>query len=187
MAIGVYYFVYEIFLNETKNIQYHLRQGGFTLPEAQNDMKLEIARLFQELGLILKQNMRKEFEDFDMTMPQTMVIGKLMNQSPMKIGELSEKLGFTNSTTSGILDRLEKQGIVERERSSEDRRVVFVSISKDFCKHHVNFPMRINSIVENLLQTAEEDELERILDGLILLKNVLEKGQSQQDQELKSL
>lgn len=157
------------------------------MSKGQNEIKLNIARLFQELGLILKQNMRKEFEDLDMTMPQSMVIGILMKHGAMKVSALSEHLGFTNSTTSGILDRLEKQGMILRERSEEDRRVVNVSLSNQFCKNNMNFQNRFNGTIQNMLQSADDKELECILEGLMVLKQVLVEGPSRENQELNPL
>jgi DNA-binding MarR family transcriptional regulator len=152
------------------------------MADPQNSKKYDIARLFQELGLILKQNMRKEFEDLDLTMPQTMVIGTLIHHGKMKVSALSEKLGFTNSTTSGILDRLEKQGIILRERSPDDRRVVYVSIAEPFSKKHMDFADRLKHTFENLLQDATDDELNQILNGLMTLKTVLATQQKSEDQ-----
>ena len=139
----------------------------------QNGKKYIIARLFQELSMSLKHAMRKEFECMGLTMPQSMVIGMLMKRGTMKVSDLSEALGFTNSTTSGILDRLEKQEIIRRERTPEDRRVVYISISDAFLKKHDGFTHRFSQNFENLLQGASEEELGTILKGLVTLKQVL--------------
>ena len=44
-------------------------------------------------------------------------------------GQLAELSGLTTGAITGILDRLERLGYVQRDRSSEDRRKVFVSIT----------------------------------------------------------
>lgn len=137
------------------------------------EKKYDIARLFHELHLVIKQAMRREFECLGLTMPQTMVIGTLMSKGPMKVTELSEALGFTNSTTSGILDRLEKQDIIQRARAQQDRRVVTVSVTKGFLDQHDNFIVRFNQNFENLLQNGNEEELDKVLEGLRILKDLL--------------
>ena len=137
------------------------------------EKKYDIARLFHELHLVIKQAMRREFECLGLTMPQTMVIGTLMSKGPMKVTELSETLGFTNSTTSGILDRLEKQDIIQRARAQQDRRVVTVSVTKGFLDQHDNFIVRFNQNFENLLQNGNEEELDKVLEGLRILKDLL--------------
>src|ERR1700724_4256187 len=43
-------------------------------------------------------------------------------------GRLAEVAGLTTGAITGVIDRLEKAGLVRRERDSEDRRKVFIAI-----------------------------------------------------------
>src|SRR5580692_12038858 len=43
-------------------------------------------------------------------------------------GRLAEVTGLTTGAITGVIDRLEKAGLVRRERDSEDRRKVFIAI-----------------------------------------------------------
>lgn len=45
---------------------------------------------------------------------------------PITAGKLSEYCGLTTGAITGIIDRLERNGFVRRERDPEDRRRVFV-------------------------------------------------------------
>ena len=47
-------------------------------------------------------------------------------QGPLTAGDLARHTGLTTGAVTGILDRLEKAGLVERFRDSSDRRKVFV-------------------------------------------------------------
>ncbi len=62
------------------------------------------------------------------TMPQLIVLDKLKN-GPKTIGEISQLVDLSNSTVSGIVDRLEAKGFVIRSRDERDRRVVRVSLA----------------------------------------------------------
>lgn len=46
------------------------------------------------------------------------------------MSELARELGITMGAATSIVDRLIKAGLVNRERSTEDRRLVLVSLSK---------------------------------------------------------
>lgn len=143
------------------------------MSDSDHQNKYIIAKLFHDLSMTVKQTMRKEFESMGVTMPQSMVIGMLIKRGTMKVSDLSEALGFTNSTTSGILDRLEKQDIIRRERTPEDRRVVYITITDAFKEKHNGFESCFSQNFEKLLQGADEDELSTILKGLTTLKKVL--------------
>ena len=135
----------------------------------------KVAKLFQEVMILFKHNMSKVFEDMHqgMTAPQGMVMGILSKEKTMKITELSSKLNLSNSTVSGIIDRLEKQGMVERKRSEEDRRVVHVSIATKFKGLHQNFHKRLEENIGNVLNKGTHEELDRIFEGLDALKKLL--------------
>lgn len=134
---------------------------------------IEVAKLFQEVMHLFRNNMKKLVEDTGMSAPQGMVIGILSKNKKMKITELSNHLGLSNSTVSGIIDRLEVQEMVVRERSKEDKRVVYVSISPKFEEMHKTFHKKIEKNIENLMSQGSSEELSKILEGLNALKKLL--------------
>lgn len=149
-----------------------------------NNKKLEIARLFTDINHSIKRGMRKSFEEVGITMPQGLVIATLITHGEMKISELGNKINLSNSTISGIVDRLEKQGLVARMRSSEDRRIVYVKVTPKFKEMHKGFHQKAEASFEGLLSQGTPEELEQILEGMQALKRILlrktqtEKGSS---------
>ncbi|GAB6156590.1 MarR family transcriptional regulator [Desulfosporosinus burensis] len=133
----------------------------------------EVANLFQEVMILFKQSMNKVFEDSGITPPQGMVLMILSKETKLKITELSSKLSLPNSTVSGIVDRLEKQGMVERERSEKDRRIVFVKISPHFKEMHQHFEMNLQQNIESVMNKGNPEDLEKIFEGLSTLKKLL--------------
>ncbi|WP_406770095.1 MarR family winged helix-turn-helix transcriptional regulator [Candidatus Clostridium stratigraminis] len=115
------------------------------------------------------------FREMNLTGPQGMLIGTLTRQGKMKVSDLSDTLGLSNSTVSGILDRLENQGLVERTRSREDRRVVYVDVTskcrKSFKDHHE----QINKMFQDMINKATPEELNVIFKGLDTLEKVIER------------
>jgi DNA-binding MarR family transcriptional regulator len=47
---------------------------------------------------------------------------------PLPAGQLAATAGLRTATITSILDRLEKAGLVRRDRTSEDRRVVLIHV-----------------------------------------------------------
>jgi len=135
--------------------------------------KTEVGRLIFELGKLMKQYVRKNFEHEGITMPQSSVLGMLMKNGEMKITELSNKLTLSSSTVSGIVDRLEKQQLVERSRSEEDRRIVYVKASPKFIEMHKESSKKIERSFEELLDTGTTEEIDKIIDGLKTLKKIV--------------
>lgn len=54
---------------------------------------------------------------------------ELAAQPGLRVSELSQALALHQSTTSNLLDKLEKKALVERQRGGPDQRVVQVYLS----------------------------------------------------------
>lgn len=134
---------------------------------------MKVANLLKELVQIMKGKMAKGFEGSGMTATQGMVVGSLHRCGKMKVSDLGNQLGLSNSTMSGILDRMEKQGAIERTRSEEDKRVVFVSLSPNFECSHAEFHKKTESIIQEIIDKGTEKEIEEIVKGLTTFKDLL--------------
>jgi MarR family transcriptional regulator, 2-MHQ and catechol-resistance regulon repressor len=62
--------------------------------------------------------------EYGLTIPQFGILEALHHLGPLSLGELAEKLLVTGGNITYVMDRLEEQELVYRERSEEDRRVV---------------------------------------------------------------
>jgi DNA-binding MarR family transcriptional regulator len=138
---------------------------------------IEVARLFQEVMNLFRHNMKKIIEETGVSAPQGMVIGLLHKNKKMKVTELSKQLHLPNSTVSGIIDKLEEHNTVIRERSTDDKRVVYVSISPKFEDMHKKFHEQIEQNIEGILNQGTQEELNKISEGLIIFKRLLSEQQ----------
>jgi len=66
--------------------------------------------------------LREEIEEYDLTPPQFCLLAFLWQQDGMTQVELSEKGQIDRTTICGLIDRLEKNGLVERRPHPQDRR-----------------------------------------------------------------
>jgi DNA-binding MarR family transcriptional regulator len=64
------------------------------------------------------------------TREQYWIMKKLRENGPMKVKDVAKSIGCTAGSASVAIKRLEKGGMVKRERSSDDERVVRVSLRK---------------------------------------------------------
>jgi DNA-binding MarR family transcriptional regulator len=137
------------------------------------DRRSETAKLMGEINMMIRQNMRKKIVHPEYTLTQAMVLDHLYNDREMRIGALGRKLGLSDSTVSGVVDRLEKMNSVSRVRSSDDRRIVLVKITDEFLARHKRFEASFIKEFAGMLGNADADELEKIHNGLDSLKKVL--------------
>ena len=136
---------------------------------------ISVVKTLKGIMQTIKQSMEHHFRDMNITAPQGMLIGILSKNGKMKVSNLSEELGLSNSTVSGIIDRLEKQGLVERIRSEEDRRVVYVNLTPQSKAGAEERFRCIERKLEEMMNHASTEELDKILEGLAVLEEVLKR------------
>lgn len=135
----------------------------------------QIPSLIREINSKLNHSIKNELKETGFTVPQIMVIKLLFNHNRLKVSEISKEISLVNSTVSGIIDRLEKQDIVKRIRSEEDRRIVYIELSskgKEIVKEH---KVIIKNFFNNTFSNISNEEIDIILTGLQTLKSVLNK------------
>ena len=68
--------------------------------------------------------------DINLSKPELLTLESISKQKELIMSRLVKELGVGFSTATGIVDRLIKKKLVNRERNHGDRRVVKVSLSK---------------------------------------------------------
>lgn len=134
---------------------------------------IQIARTLKALKDATRHNMKRKFNGMNLTAPQAMVIGILSHDGKMNIGELSKKLGLSLSTVSGIIDRLENQNMVERIRSQQDRRVVYVDLTEKHKKAAKERFSHMEKMFESIMSRATPEEFNDIIKGINILEKLL--------------
>lgn len=71
----------------------------------------------------------RDIERYGLTQPQFSVVEALGHLGPLTIGDLGKKMLVTGGCMTVIIDNLERDGLVERIRSAEDRRVIKVGLT----------------------------------------------------------
>lgn len=67
----------------------------------------------------------------DCSKNELFVLLLLYRQGEVNMTQVSDYIGVPLNTATGIVARMEKKGIVTRERSQEDKRIVTISLSTD--------------------------------------------------------
>ena len=101
--------------------------------ERPDDHKTELRLWLRMLTCttVIEGEIRRRLRDqFDFTLPRFDLLAQL-DRAPdgMTLGELSRRMMVTNGNITGLVDRLEEQGLVRRRSSPHDRRSQFVSMT----------------------------------------------------------
>ena len=90
----------------------------------------EIMQCLRRVFKAIQQYSEAVLKEFGVTGPQLWALRTIYDEGRLSMGELSQRMYLHMSTVSGVVDRLEEKGYVERTRGDEDRRVVKISLTK---------------------------------------------------------
>lgn len=134
------------------------------IPEPDNKAEVDgivetIIYLYTESRRITKQAAR----ELGLTGPQLTVIKLLETFGDLSLSSLSERIRAQNSTVTGIIDRMEREGLVTRERSTTDRRVVYIRLSPKGAELARTIQIEPMEIFRKVLTTLSKDDTKDLL------------------------
>jgi MarR family transcriptional regulator, organic hydroperoxide resistance regulator len=133
---------------------------------------------FSEINKAIYRLIKKEADRYGLTVVQLKALYRLSFSPNIGLSELAEKLRLTNSTVSGVIDRLVHSGLVERVIPPENRRAVSIHLTekgnkllKDVMNEDAILMKKLNNVLE-----MPGDELQHLLKlhQLVLSKLLLE-------------
>ncbi|RJU03377.1 MarR family transcriptional regulator [Arthrobacter frigidicola] len=134
---------------------------------SRQESTFELVKLVIRLGERMRQHYARRADEFDLTPTQAQVLREL-TAGPAPMGELAVRLSCDASNMTGVSDRLEARGLLERLPSPGDRRVKVLSLTDDGRALHRSLWTRLmdNSPVAEGLNEAEQETLKVLLQKL---------------------
>lgn len=134
-----------------------------------------VLTIFKSIQKLYKEHLFEQSRKHGFTGPQLGLLVALHKKPESTLKEVSEFLGLSKSTVSGIVDRLVAQGAVVREIPEENRRTVRLSLSEEYRKNNVLMELK-NSFISDVLKDASDEELDKIFIGLDILHHLMQKS-----------
>ncbi len=111
-----------------------------------------LSRLFREHGLTLSRfNLLRNL---------------ILADRPLTCGEMGQRMLQVVPAITSLVDHLEQQGLVERTRSAEDRRVIHVRITEAGRRLAAETMKPLEALEQRLMGELDRDELLRLVELL---------------------
>jgi MarR family 2-MHQ and catechol resistance regulon transcriptional repressor len=118
---------------------------------------------------LLYQEIKKDLANEDLTFSQLDILVCLNRSRGLPLTEVADRLLVTGGNVTGIVDRMQKAGLVKRQRDSKDRRIIWARLTeKGYAVYRQLMPRYIETMrkVNAYLTPAERKELARLLKKL---------------------
>lgn len=126
--------------------------------------------------LRLARELRKETEQLGITARQATLLWLVKRSPGLSLAELAAEEGISPPALSGHVDRLERAGLVERLRSTDDRRRVGLRLTEDGARILRRVRARRTTWLAGRLRALEPVELEAIENAVPPLRALLGDG-----------
>ena len=150
-------------MNMGAKLQQELKKKRpFDCPE--QEAALNITRTADRLQI----QFTRLFRDYGVTGPQYNVLRILRGEgTPLPILEIASRMVTVVPGITGLIDRLEREGFVERVRCTEDRRVIYVALTEKGAAVLAELDEPVVALHRKLMghmTAAELKELSRLLE-----------------------
>jgi len=129
-----------------------------------------IRRLMQAAELYTKELDKK----YNVSAPQLSCLLALHENGPLAPSQIAKYIMVNSSTVTGIIDRLEQKGFVERSRTSPDRRVITIYLTEKGTVLVRNAPLPLQEKIVDGLNKLPSGEVASIVEALTKLARLLD-------------
>ena len=132
-----------------------------------------VADNLRPVFLRLARELRKETEQLGVTARQATLLWLVKRSPGLALAELAAEEGISPPALSGHVDRLERAGLIERVRSSEDRRRVGLRLTDEGARLLRRVRARRTTWLAERLRALDPSELEAIEAAIPALQQLL--------------
>jgi DNA-binding MarR family transcriptional regulator len=125
-----------------------------------------VSWLLNYAGRLATRRTTSKLQAHGITPPQWAVLAQLMEQDGQSLSGLGTKALFDGPTMTGIVDRLETGGLVQRRRDSTDRRVINLYLTDKGRALMVELPPIGEITDEEILRGLSREEAQRFVGTL---------------------
>lgn len=120
-----------------------------------------------------KQIIEESIEGSTISPPQFGVLHCLKHEGQKTMSELSSKMQLSHGSVTGLIDRLFKLELVERIRSQEDRRVVYVCITPKGEQLIATLEAKRHQLLVQIIGELNPQEQDTVLKAMTLIREKL--------------
>jgi len=112
------------------------------------------------------QGALKRFHEGALSLVHLNLLMLLRFNGPLTMSRLAEMLDVSVASATGIVDRMEKKGVIERRRSDEDRRVVQVYVTEKGEQVFTQMQAERQANMLKMISKISDGDLKALLQGL---------------------
>jgi MarR family 2-MHQ and catechol resistance regulon transcriptional repressor len=112
---------------------------------------------------LIYKRIKNELKRLNLTIPQLDIIVCLARSRGLPLSTLGERLLITPGNVTGIIDRLERDGYVYRDRDYNDRRVIIARLTKKGYELYKEIMPYYDRFIVEIFSSLNQEEKRKLL------------------------
>lgn len=135
-----------------------------------------MAYLLMKTSRLLKGTLDQRLQEHDVTARQFSVLNQIANHNGrITSAEVAKELESDRPTISGVINRLEKSGYLQRKENPKDRRSAYLKLNKEALKLVEELRVISDEVNQQVFDTFTDCEKSNMNDYLVKLLHRIEK------------
>lgn len=142
-------------------------------------LSLAVLGQFRMIFRSVKKHFQRVQERTGVSGAQVWVLAELQRKPGLRVTELARAMAVHQSTASNLVDHLQKAGLIQRQRSDADQRVVHLSLTKSGRQAIAAAPLPLEGVLPDALNALPHKsllELQQLLEKLARQMKVRDSG-----------
>lgn len=135
-----------------------------------DDILISLRRIMQAADLHSKKLMKES----GLTGPQLLVMRAIEKEGSPSTSSLARSIAVSQATMTRIIDRLERAGLVRRDKSSTDKRVVNISLTDAGCVKLGSAPEPLQAEFLREFRKLEDWEQQMLKSSLVRIAKMMD-------------
>ncbi|MGV2829169.1 MarR family winged helix-turn-helix transcriptional regulator [Myxosarcina sp. GI1(2024)] len=126
----------------------------------------------------VRQYETQKHEKPQLSLSQLRILCFLDRHPQSSLSDVAEFLDVTRPTTSGAIERLVQQGLVDRVHDPQERRRILLSLTSAGSDYQQQVYRALSRCIEEQLSSLSQKEYSQLMEGLLLLETVFSEATS---------
>lgn len=142
------------------------------------DNEIQLLELFNQINKKIWGRLMPIFRQKQLSIAEISVLIWMNRRPACRATELATMIGIPTSTVTGILDRLEKRGFLERSRDPNDRRSIQITATPKTSELVAELKAPMESMLREAFRSMPDSRTRRLIQDLRFILETLEQQSS---------
>ncbi|WNJ20755.1 MarR family transcriptional regulator [Pontibacter sp. G13] len=117
-------------------------------------------------------------QKYEISAVEMEIIQLIVLEGPKKMKEIGQHFNIKLSTLTSIIDKIERQKLVKRINSREDRRVVFLEVSRKGKTLYDQYSRYLHVISQKIKSSLTDSQHDALIKGLDRMTGLVEQAET---------